>query len=197
MPPAPAAGSIEMEVEVVLESFDLSDLLSVLLSLLLSVLSSVLLSVSVVFSSFDVFVSEAVSVAVVEGAVSVAVDSADSVVLSTIEYQYYNERLHGVIGLIPARFSRASLAIASVFSQDHAEDKVPSSRRVHRTVNTKNRMVKAVGVDVDVDFDVDHCRSRGGRRIKDEENSNPLVERYASVLKTNPPCTNGLSGARR
>lgn len=142
MPPAPAAGSIEMEVEVVLWSFDLSDLLSVLLSLLVSVLSAVLLSVSVVFSSFDVFVLEAVSVAVVEGAVSGAVDSADSVVLS-------------------ARFSRASLAIASVFSHDHAEDRVPSNRKVHKRVNTKNRMARAAGVVVDVDFDVDRCRCRG------------------------------------
>jgi len=160
MPPAPAAGSIEMEVEVVLWSFDLSDLLSVLLSLLVSVLSSVLLSVSVVFSSFDVFVLEAVSVAVVEGAVSVAVDSADSVVLSTIKCQPCNQRRNERIGSIPARFSRASLAIASVFSHDHAEDRVPSNRKVHKRVNTKNRMVKAVGVNVDVDFDVDRCRCR-------------------------------------
>lgn len=71
MPPAPAAGLIEIDVVAVV----LSDLLLVLVLLLLSVVVSVLVSVVselVVFSSFPVLVAEVVSEAVVEWAVSVA-----------------------------------------------------------------------------------------------------------------------------
>lgn len=83
IPPAPAAGLMEMELdEVVLESLE-SDLLSVLLSLLLSV------SVPVVFSSFPVLVLEALSEAEVEAAVSLA---EVSVVLSRIGGQLDSER---------------------------------------------------------------------------------------------------------
>lgn len=83
IPPAPAAGLIEMEVVAVV----LSDLLFVLLLLLVlvSVVSVLVLvsveSVSVVFASFPVLVSEVLSEAVVEWAVSVAVVS---VVLSRV-----------------------------------------------------------------------------------------------------------------
>ena len=125
MPPAAAAGSMEMD-EVVVG----------LLSVLVSVLLSVLLVVPVA-SLADVVPVEILEVSVAVSVVDSEVDV--DVVVSDIDGQYvYNKEKEGID--IPARRSSMPLPKIISYGSGEADAIVPRNKMMHSTVKMKDRM---------------------------------------------------------